>query len=136
MKLIKKILFLLFVPAIIFSQNVTNSKSPGTAVLQPVALVDIADHIDKFKNKQLSIILRLKQIDYVFEKIVFYDKNNHDIIFDFSDKKLKKKIKDFNKSLHEGLKYKVSFKVLDVAGDEYILGELITFSPVFLDKIP
>ncbi len=101
-----------------------------------VLLSEIAARIDQYKGKRLTMKLKLKMHDTIFEKIVFYDSKNHDIEFDISDRPLKKKLAPEMKNLHEGLVYLVTFTVRDAGNQGQIIGDLEGFTPVVIGKLP
>ncbi|HQO39884.1 MAG TPA: hypothetical protein PK986_05400, partial [Spirochaetota bacterium] len=55
-----------------------------------LTLSAIVRDIDSWQNKSLEMNLKLKKIDYLFEKIVFYDSDNINIEFSIAGKKKKK----------------------------------------------
>jgi len=95
----------------------------------------IAD-IEKYKNSEITVNLRLKYLDRVFEKIVFYDLDNVDIEFDISGKAKRKELSDDLINIHEGMVYSVRFTVIGAGGLGALTGELHEFMPVILEKIP
>ena len=52
-------------------------------------LSEIVRDVETWKNKPVEMNLKLKKVDYLFEKIVFYDIDNINIEFSISDKKKK-----------------------------------------------
>jgi hypothetical protein len=50
----------------------------------------IISEIDNYKDKTVTLQLRLKHLDRIFEKITFYDSENIDVEFDISGKERKK----------------------------------------------
>jgi hypothetical protein len=101
-----------------------------------LSLAKISENFNEYKDKEITINLRLKNIDDVFQNIVFYDLKNRDISFDYSkNKPIKKLIKD-NPLLHNGLAYKV--KMIPRNIDEFlnIKADLLNYEPLFLDKLP
>jgi len=103
---------------------------------QDKLLSHIAADINNYKNKEVTLKLKLKCLDNIFEKITFYDKKNHDIEFDVSSRKKKADLKDNMLNLHEGMDYHVSFRVIDLGALGEVIGELISFKPVILSIIP
>ena len=99
-------------------------------------LSDISSNAEKYKLKDLTLRLRLKHIDRIFEKIIFYDRKNHDIEFDISGRDRKKRLERNMRDLHEGMYYFVTFTVQKAGAAGEIVAELVGFRPVFLDKIP
>jgi hypothetical protein len=100
----------------------------------PRELNNIAANINSYKNQRVTMILRLKNIDLIFEKIVFYDIKNVDVSFDFSGDK-KKPLSSYFLNAHQGLQYRVIFKVTGKGSLGLIHGDLISFKPIVLDKI-
>ena len=80
--------------------------------------------------------LKLKQIDRIFEKIIFYDSENIDIEFDISAKDVKKKLEKDMLNIHEGMLYRVTFIVTGTGNLGGLIGNIQSFTPVFLEKIP
>ncbi len=96
----------------------------------------ISKNISQYQNRVLEINLRIKYYDRVFEKIVFYDAENIDIIFDISDRDLQKKLRNDLLNVHEGMLYKVKMKITGIGNLGGILAELIEFKPVIVNLIP
>ena len=96
----------------------------------------IVRDMDSWKNKNVVMDLRLKQVDYLFEKIVFYDSENIDIEFSFADKKKKKELAADLLNAHDGVLYHVSFTILGSGNLGGLIGDLKGFTPVFSDLIP
>ncbi len=107
------------------------AQDPGNLLLK-----DIAQNLAQYKGSTLTLTLRLRNYDTVFEKIIFYDKKNHDIEFDISANQKKKKLRRAMLTLHEGLEYRVTFIVNDRDSLGRVLGDLSGFTPVFLEKLP
>ena len=80
--------------------------------------------------------LRLRNVDNVFEKIVFYDADNIDIEFDISDKQKRKTLYNDLLNIHEGMLYEVKFTIIGNGTLGGLIGELQGFSPVIIEKIP
>ncbi|MCL2154858.1 MAG: hypothetical protein FWH53_04255 [Leptospirales bacterium] len=97
---------------------------------------DIIDDIDNYKNKTISINLKLKHVDKIFEKIVFYDTENIDIEFDISGKAKKKQLSKNLINIHEGMIYRVTFTVIGSGTIGGLTGDLHEFVPLIFDKIP
>ena len=96
----------------------------------------VSAEIDAYKGRIITLELRLKVIDRIFEKITFYDSDNHDIEFDVSGRSIKKKLRDKLLNSHEGMLYLVTFRVEGAGKLGGLTGELEDFSPVILEKIP
>lgn len=103
---------------------------------EEILLEDIARNIEKYRNKTVTLELRLKRIDRIFDKIVFYDSKNHDIIFDLSEYKKGDSFKREILNLHEGMVYLVAFTIKDVGNIGDIIGELLSFEIAILKKLP
>jgi hypothetical protein len=101
-----------------------------------IILNDIAGNISNYKNKTITLRLRFKNMDTTFDKIVFYDRKNIDIIFDIAELKKERAFKKQALNLHEGLEYYVVFIVKELTGKNNVIGDLKSFSPVILSKLP
>lgn len=99
-------------------------------------LGDIAAEIDAYRSKTVTLTLKLKRVDVVFEKIVFYDGKNHDIAFDISSRETRKRIAGDMRTLHPGVMYRVTFIVRDRGSLGEVIGDIVGFRPVFLDAVP
>jgi len=97
---------------------------------------EITSDIDKYKNTDIVLNLRLKYIDRIFEKIVFYDSENVDIEFDISGKIKRKQLSGSLINIHEGMIYRVKFTVIGAGAIGGLTGDLQEFIPVIFDKIP
>lgn len=102
---------------------------------QPL-LMEIAASINAYKTKTLTLRMRLKQVDRIFEKITFYDSKNHDIEFDISSKETKKRLAADMLNVHQGLEYNVTFTVRDAGSAGNVIADLKGFKPVILDALP
>ncbi len=120
---------------IFFSINIYSRDEQETGSRR-ILLGEIAGNIVDYKSKTITLQLKLKHVDSVFEKITFYDKKNHDIEFDISDRFLKKRIAADMLNLHEGMEYNVTFVIQNVGNLGQIIGELRGFKPVILDNVP
>ncbi|MBN2078683.1 MAG: hypothetical protein JW838_06935 [Spirochaetes bacterium] len=99
-------------------------------------LGDIAAEIDAYRSKTVTLALKLKRVDVVFEKIVFYDGKNHDIAFDISSRETRKRIAGDMRTLHPGVVYRVTFIVRDRGSLGEVIGDIVGFRPAFLDAVP
>lgn len=93
---------------------------------------------DSIENKTVSLVLRLKNIDYDLKYITFYDSDNIDIVFDLQKYFQYKKYRHDYKftGLHLGIEYDVKFIIRSVDNDQkQIQADLIDFEPSFLRKI-
>lgn len=93
-------------------------------------------NIDNYKNNTLVLNLRLKYIDRIFEKIVFYDSENVDVEFDISGKAKRTELSANLINIHEGMMYRVRFTVIGAGSLGGLTGDLHEFTPVILDIIP
>jgi len=118
------LIFLAVSSGILFSQE---SENP--------LLKDIFSGISNYKNKEITLKLRFRNLDTIFDKIIFYDRKNYDIIFDTSEIKKTREFKKQAMNLHPGLEYLVTFKVRDVS-DYYVSGDLIGFQAFIITRLP
>jgi hypothetical protein len=102
----------------------------------PIVLSRIAADMGAYQGKTVTMVLRLKGVDRIFERITFYDTKNHDIVFDVSGREIKKKLKKPMLNLHEGLDYRVTFTVDRLGAQGLIMAELVDFVPVIVDLLP
>ncbi len=123
---------LLSVSAVSALQSQEKQESNNSDLL----LSDIAANVANYKSKDLTLRLRLKYVDRIFEKIIFYDRKNNDIEFDISGRDTRKRLERDMRSLHEGMQYLVTMTVLKAGDAGEITAELVGFRPVFLDNIP
>ena len=72
----------------------------------------------------------------ITDRYTNYDSKNIDIEFDYSSKELKKKLKNNFLNIHEGMDYEVVFKLKDAGSLGRLTGELESFIPAILDKLP
>jgi hypothetical protein len=103
---------------------------------EEIGLDDIARNIERYRNKTVTFELRLKRIDRIFDKIIFYDSKNHDIAFDISEYKKRDTFEREILNLHEGMVYLVEFIVKDVGNIGDVIGELVNFEIAILKKLP
>jgi len=101
-----------------------------------ILISDIIANIDNYKNQTITLNLRLKHVDKIFEKIVFYDTENIDIEFDISGKVKKKLLAKNLINIHEGMVYRVKFTVIGFGAIGGLTGDLHEFVPLIFDKIP
>jgi hypothetical protein len=99
-------------------------------------LYELSDNIENYKNKQVTMILKLKRYDTVFQVITFYDKKNHDITFDCLDLQKATWFMQQKLNLHPGMEYTVTFTVKGVGNLKEVIAELNYFEPVILQKLP
>jgi hypothetical protein len=129
LNLLKKIFICITVFIILSLKNIhINSQENSVSRFEPI-LSSIGSHIGSEKE----MILRLRDIDYINENIVFYDDENIDIVFDITNyKKDKRKAKSM-RNAHEGVRYKVRFIIKGADPNGLLSGQLIEFYPVFMD---
>ena len=101
-----------------------------------VLLSEIAAKIGEYKNKTVTLRLKLKNVDRIFEKISFYDAKNNDIEFDISSKETKKLIIQDMQNLHEGMGYLVTFTIRNIGKNSEVTADLLGFTPAVLDFLP
>lgn len=132
-KIVHIIAIALLSPALFFGDLQGQEKKASS---DPEALSIIAGEIDTYKNKSVTMTLRLKMYDRVFEKIVFYDDNNHDIEFSVEKKKISKELKGQLINLHNGMLYRVTFTVTSIGAMGLVIGDLVSFTPLVMEKLP
>jgi hypothetical protein len=103
---------------------------------EKIILNDIAGNINNYKNKTITLKLKLKILDTTFDKLVFYDRKNIDIIFDITELKKNKAFQKQALNLHQGLEYHVVFTVRELTDKNNIIGDLKSFSPVIFSRLP
>lgn len=137
MPVMKQSIVTLFTLALLFFPA---ADSPAQGDARPASgdtlLAEISGNIDAYKSRTLTLRLRLKHVDKIFEKITFYDAKNHDIEFDYSPRALKKKLAADFLNIHEGMYYSVTFVVQNVGNLGEIIAELKGFKPVVLETVP
>jgi hypothetical protein len=111
--------------------NLSLNSEDGTMTISKI----IAE-IDSYRNKTVTMNMRLKYVDYIFEKIFFYDSDNADIEFDISGKSKRKELANDLINIHEGMVYRVRFTVIGTGALGGLTGDLIEFAPLIIDKIP
>ena len=96
----------------------------------------MAENFDEYKDKEIVINLRFKNMDQLSQYMVFYDMRNRDITFDYSKNRSVKNLIKQNPSLRRGLIYKVKLIPRDI--DEFfnIKADLLDYEPLFLEKLP
>ena len=100
-------------------------------------LTPVVTEVEKYAGKKIQMSLKLKDVDYVMEKITFYDSDNMDIVFDIAGyNKRNSKLRIDMKSIIPGALYNVRFTVKNVGPDGILMGELESFWPEFADRIP
>lgn len=96
----------------------------------------IASNIDEYRGRTVSMELKLKYHDPVFNVLTFYDSNNTDITFDIKELQDDQEFKKQMLNLYRGRSYTVTFEVQKKGNLGYVLGKLIELEPSFLKKIP
>ncbi len=112
-----------------------------TASLYPagnenILISEVIADIENYKNRVLTVNLRLKYVDKIFERIIFYDSENADIEFDISGKVKRKQLAGNLVNIHEGMIYRVKFTVIGAGVIGGLTGDLNEFIPVIFDVIP
>ena len=124
MRIARLLLFIVFISAAVYGEDKEGS------------LGKIIAEIDNYKDQTITLELRLKHLDRIFEKIVFYDSDNIDIEFDISGKERKKALARDLLNLHEGMLYSVTFRVIGSGNLGGLLGEIQAFKPIVIEIIP
>ncbi len=127
----KRLVVILFILFTAFSYSAEN-----TSENENILISGIIAGIDNYINKSIVINLRLKHIDRIFDKIVFYDSENADIEFDISGKVKRKELSSCLLNIHEGMLYRVRFTVVGAGSIGGLTGDLHEFTPVIAEKIP
>jgi hypothetical protein len=96
----------------------------------------ILQSIEKYRNNEITMILRLKNVDYTMQRITFYDRDNIDIMFDIEHYEKSLKIAESMRNLHDGSRYYVIFTVREKDQNNMISGALSGFKLYFIDKLP
>lgn len=99
-------------------------------------LYELSENIDNYKNKNITMIMKLKYYDTLFQVITFYDAKNHDISFDCIDVMKQPWCLQQKNNLHPGMEYNVTFTVKGLGNMKEIIAQLQYFEPVILQKIP
>lgn len=99
-------------------------------------LYELSQDITTYKNKQLTMTLKLKRYDTVFQVITFYDAKNHDITFDCIELKKEPWFIQQILNLHPGMEYTVTFTVKGVGNLQEVIADLNYFEPVIMQKLP
>ena len=104
---------------------------------QPLdSLNAINKSMETYRNKEVTMLLRLKNVDYTMLRITFYDKDNIDITYDIDRYEKNKRLLESMQSLHEGSRYLVIFTVREKDQNNMISGVLSEFKLYFIDKLP
>lgn len=121
---IKIAILILLIPALLLAED------------NDILIRDIAGKIDSYRNKTITLKLRMKNLDEIFHKLTFYDRKNYDIVFDISELEKKDEFKLQMLNLHRGAEYIVKFTIKGRTDSEEIIADLIEFSPYLLLKLP
>ncbi|HMB20249.1 MAG TPA: hypothetical protein VKQ10_04205 [Spirochaetota bacterium] len=100
------------------------------------SLNEIAANIDDFKGKTVTMELKLKYHDHIFNVVTFYDKDNIDITFDIKELQDEPRFKKQMLNLYRGRSYTVTFEVLKKGNLGLLIGKLIEVEPSFIKNIP
>jgi hypothetical protein len=102
---------------------------------QPL-LNELAGASEEYEGKKITLILKFKTLDRIFNKIYFYDRKNIDIVFDIAIQADMAEYTNEILNLREGMDYSVTFLFDGMGNIGLIKGELIRFTPVILSKLP
>ncbi len=129
MSISERIVHLIFIPLLLFGIHLKGEE-------KKILLGDISSHIKDYEKKKVTLVLKLKYVDRIFQRIIFYDSKNTDIEFDISSKEMREKLKDDMLNLHRGMDYSVSFTVIKLGNLGGVIADLDSFKPVIIDRIP
>ena len=101
-----------------------------------VTLKELAQSVETYRGKEIGIFLRLRNHSEHFKTITFYDKNNHDIVFDISDRRKDKVLKSNLRTMHEGSIYRVTFTVDGADAKGKIQGRIKSFTMELIERLP
>ena len=100
-----------------------------------LTFAQIVENFDEYKDKEITVNLRLRSLDRDFHNIMFYDSRNRNISFDYSDSRPMKRLVKANPLLHDGLMYKVRFIPRDVDERSNIRADLLGYEPLFFESL-
>jgi hypothetical protein len=100
-----------------------------------LTLAVVESGLGNYRGKELHLHLRLKNADLVMEKIWFYDTENVDIVFDLTGYEKDQKLSDSMVDAHPGVVYDVICIPESMSRGGVMTGKLISFEPLFLEKI-
>ena len=140
----------IFILSLLFLSGMVNSHSAEVSALR---VQEIRERVDSLNNKVITVKLRFKKVEFSGDKIdasgyriaaiVFYDDKNHDIEFDITELQFTDSYRREALNLHSGMRYLVTFRVKKVKNltvDNTVVndfrGELISFTPDFLGRLP
>lgn len=128
-----RILFSLFLSAALLSPlSAAEEKHPEG----PETVAMLISGMDHYREQEITMQLRLKQVDRIFCTVSFYDSENHDIVFDVLSKAAWKDLSRFLLNAHTGMLYSVRMTVKGTGNLGLPDAELISFEPVILNLIP
>lgn len=99
-------------------------------------LTSIVQSIDQYKGKSVLMIMKLRDVDYVMEKITFYDSDNIDIVFDIAGYVKKPALKKSMRTILPGVNYRVKFIAHDTDPNGLLTGSIEFFWPEFTERLP
>lgn len=101
-----------------------------------MTLDKLAQSVETYRGQEIEMLLRLRNHSEHFKTVTFYDKNNHDIVFDISDRRKDKVIKSNLRTMHEGSIYRVTFTVEGTDAKGKIQGRIKSFTMELIERLP
>ena len=101
-----------------------------------MTLDKLAQSVETYRGQEIEMLLRLRNHSEHFKTVTFYDKNNHDIVFDISDRRKDKVIKSNLRTMHEGSIYRVNFTVEGTDAKGKIQGRIKSFTMELIERLP
>ncbi len=129
----KKILFSLLFSAVMLSPLCAEEASHPS---EPETVAKLLSGMDHYRDQEITMKLRLKQVDRIFFTVSFYDSENHDIVFDVPSKDAWKNLSGCLLNAHTGMLYSVKMMVKGSGNLGLPDAELLSFEPVILDLMP
>jgi hypothetical protein len=126
-RILKRAVFVIVLNLVVFSLSAINAQD--TARFASL-------RIEKDNNREVLLVLKLKDINKEFRTISFYDADNIDIVFDIDRYEKKPLLVKSMRNIHEGMPYKVRFILNGKAANGLFEGTIVEFSPLFIDKLP
>jgi hypothetical protein len=127
----KAVLLIILCSGLIINFNLIYSQT------QPLDSLNVINQsIETYRNREVTMLLRLKNIDYTMLRITFYDKDNIDVTYDIDRYEKNKRLLASMQNLHEGSRYLVIFTVREKDQNNMISGVLSEFKLYFIDKLP
>jgi len=124
-----KVLFsVIFAVFVLFSSGLISEEN--------MTLKALAQSVETYRGQEIEMLFRLRNYSEHFKTITFYDKNNHDIVFDISDRRKDKVIKSNLRTMHEGSIYRVIFTVEGIDSKGKIQGRIKSFTMELLERLP